>query len=187
MTEPNDNLLRHNGYAGSIDVSLEDQCLHGRLLHIDDLITYGGSTVQELKAEFETAVDDYLAYCHEVGKTPNKPYTGSFNVRVGAERHRWLVERASTERCKLNDMLCRTIDKARLLDPAAQLLRSSAVVAPMPRRAEHPGIYITTSRADQMIQLPQEQAGGAPVLVTLQGATAIAFLTPHEQPRRLHS
>lgn len=114
MTKLSDNLLRHKGYSGSVEVSLEDDCLHGRLLHIDDLITYGGSTVAELRAEFEAAVDDYLAYCLETGKVPDKPYTGSFNVRIGHERHRWLVEVAAAANMSLNECVCDVIDAAML-------------------------------------------------------------------------
>ena len=51
--------LVHRGYAGSIEISLEDRCLHGRLLYVDDLITYEAESVPELEAAFRDAVDRY--------------------------------------------------------------------------------------------------------------------------------
>lgn len=41
-----------------------------------DSITYESQTVEELTADFEGAVDDYLALCEEKGIQPRKPYTG---------------------------------------------------------------------------------------------------------------
>ena len=50
---------------GSIKISLEDNCLHGKILNIADLITYEAQTVDELKAAFQAATDDYIAFCAE--------------------------------------------------------------------------------------------------------------------------
>ena len=50
---------------GSIKISLEDNCLHGKILNIADLITYEAQTVDELKAAFHSATDDYIAFCAE--------------------------------------------------------------------------------------------------------------------------
>mgnify|MGYP003381790694 CR=1 FL=1 len=30
------SMLRHRGYSGSAEVSVEDNCMHGRILHIED-------------------------------------------------------------------------------------------------------------------------------------------------------
>ena len=61
--------MNYKGYIGSIEVSEEDNCLFGKVLDLpsDTAITYEGETVAELKADFEGAVDDYLAYCKEAG------------------------------------------------------------------------------------------------------------------------
>jgi predicted HicB family RNase H-like nuclease len=81
------------------------------VLHVNDLITYEGDTVAELVEQFNGAVDDYLAHCREVGKQPDKPCTGSFNVRLGSDRHRRLVESAEAAGVSLNEQLCRVIDR----------------------------------------------------------------------------
>lgn len=104
-------LMSHAGYQGTGEVSLEDGCLHGRVLHINDLVTYEAETVAGLVEQFKAAVDDYLAHCREVGKQPDRPYTGSFNVRLGPDRHRRLVESAEAAGISLNEQLCRVIDR----------------------------------------------------------------------------
>jgi len=104
------NELTHNGYAGSVDVSVEDDCLHGRILFIDDIVTYEGNTVPEVAAAFKAAVDRYIAHCKDMGKEPNKPYSGTFNVRVGPQRHRAMAQRAYREKTSLNELFCQATD-----------------------------------------------------------------------------
>lgn len=57
------NYFIFRGYKGSISASIEDQCLHGKILFINDLITYEAETVPALKEAFEEAVNDYLETC----------------------------------------------------------------------------------------------------------------------------
>ena len=58
-----DRTLHHKNYQGSIEVSVEDDCLHGRILFIEDLITYEGETVAELKTNFAASVEP-VSYTH---------------------------------------------------------------------------------------------------------------------------
>ena len=102
--------LKHKGYTGSIEISIEDACLHGRILHIDDLVTYEGETVADISQRFVEAVDRYLAHCDAIGKTPGRPYSGTFNVRVGPDRHRDLAHWASSSGIGINEAVCQAID-----------------------------------------------------------------------------
>jgi predicted HicB family RNase H-like nuclease len=80
-------VLKYKGYHGSTEYSLEDDCLHGKLLGITDMITYEGNSVKEIKIAFKDSVDDYLAFCKETGKEPNKPYSGKMMFRVDPKVH----------------------------------------------------------------------------------------------------
>lgn len=63
----------HKGYRGSIKASLDDNCLFGVILDINDVITYEAQTVEALHQEFMAAVDDYLETCRNIGKAPQLP------------------------------------------------------------------------------------------------------------------
>jgi predicted HicB family RNase H-like nuclease len=104
--------LTHNGYVGSIEVSVEDACLHGRILFIDDLVTYEGESVNEIRVAFQDAVDRYLAHCKRVGKSANKPYSGTFNVRIGSELHSKAAKVAHMKKIKLNEFVKQAIQTA---------------------------------------------------------------------------
>ncbi len=99
------DLMTHKGFTGSMEASIEDECLHGRVLFIDDIVTYEGETVAELKDSFVAAVDRYIAYCKRTGKPANKPFSGSFNVRVGPELHKAAAVMAAQEGMKLNELM----------------------------------------------------------------------------------
>jgi len=103
--------LIYKGYQGSVEADFEDGVLHGQLLFVNDLISYEGATVPEIKAEFESAVDDYLATCARLGKSPNKPFSGVFNVRTGADLHRAAALKASSEGKSLNNLVVSAIQR----------------------------------------------------------------------------
>ncbi|HIJ78794.1 MAG: type II toxin-antitoxin system HicB family antitoxin [Desulfobulbaceae bacterium] len=106
------NKLTYKGYTGIIEASIEDGCLHGKILFIEDLITYEGNTVEDINNSFKEAVDHYLNYCEETGKPANKPYSGTFNVRVGQELHRKAVEVAYYRDITLNEFVAQSIKAA---------------------------------------------------------------------------
>lgn len=108
--KPAEAQLQYQGYAGTVEVSLEDACLHGRLLHIDDLITYEGDNVADITAAFRAAVYRYLAHCKAMNKQPNRPYSGSFNVRIGPDRHRQLARMVGAGAGSINEALCLVLD-----------------------------------------------------------------------------
>lgn len=103
--------LQYNGYLGSVDYSLEDGCLHGKILHINDLATYEAPTVRELETAFKEAVDDYLATCAQAGKEPDKAFKGTFNVRITPEQHKAAAIEAALQKTTLNDFVSQAISE----------------------------------------------------------------------------
>jgi predicted HicB family RNase H-like nuclease len=103
--------LHYNGYDGSVEYSAEDRLLHGSLLGIRDLVTYEGSDVDGLEASFRAAVDEYLAFCAAEGKTPDRPFKGSFNVRVGADLHKRAALFAEERNQKLNNVVSQALEE----------------------------------------------------------------------------
>ena len=104
--------LAYKDYAGSVEVSIEDECLHGRILFIDDVVTYEGQSLPEVRTAFEAAVDRYLAHCERTGKPANKPYSGTFNVRIGQELHGMAAKLAGRNGVKLNEFVRQAVQAA---------------------------------------------------------------------------
>ena len=105
------DMLEHRGYLGSVRYSDEDEVLHGRLEFIRDLVTYEGEDVKSLKRAFEEAVDDYLEFCEELGRDPDVPLKGSFNVRPGRDIHRKAMMYAHREGMSLNAVVTQALQR----------------------------------------------------------------------------
>lgn len=102
--------LSYKDYYATIQISFEDNLLHGKIECIRDLVTFEAETPAELQKEFEAAVDDYLETCEMLGKSPDKTYSGQFNVRIPQENHKQLVIRAIKSGVKLNAVVTDAIN-----------------------------------------------------------------------------
>jgi predicted HicB family RNase H-like nuclease len=71
-----DKTLSYKGYCGSIEVSAEDDCVHGKLLFVNDLVTYEAATRAALTQAFRDAVDFYIQKCGREGLAVEKPSVG---------------------------------------------------------------------------------------------------------------
>lgn len=102
--------LRYKGYTGSVEFNEEDSCLFGKVQGLKKvLISYEGTTVDEIKQDFEAAVDDYLASCAERGLEPAKPFSGRFVVRMPSELHSRIAGIAAASGTTINDFINRAI------------------------------------------------------------------------------
>jgi predicted HicB family RNase H-like nuclease len=106
------NTITYKDYIGSVSFSAEDEVFYGKIEHIRDLITFESEHAHGLKTAFEEAVDDYLAFCKEKGVGPDKPFKGSFNVRVRPSVHRRVYQKAMEQGMSLNKFIETTLEKA---------------------------------------------------------------------------
>lgn len=104
------DILQYKSYYAEVHFSSDDELFFGKIIGINDLVTFEGATVKELKNAFHEAVDDYLETCKQVGKEPEKTYKGSFNVRIPSELHRQAATAASLKKMTLNDFVRQAID-----------------------------------------------------------------------------
>jgi predicted HicB family RNase H-like nuclease len=93
------SILTYKGYQGRFDYDAEADIFHGEVLHLTDIVTSQGRSIDELKQALADSVEDYLEFCASKGRTPEKPYSGRFNVRITPEMHqRIATEAASVKR-----------------------------------------------------------------------------------------
>ena len=101
------NILKYKDFEGSAELDMERQVCHGKLLFIDDLVTYEAASIANLQSEFEAAVDDYLETCKSLGRDPKRPLKGLFNVRTPPELHKEVHLRSLQDHCSLNETVVR--------------------------------------------------------------------------------
>ena len=105
------DFLEYKNYLGSIEPSLKDRCLHGKIQFIKDVISYEGQTINEIESAFRAAVDDYLVFCESVGDKPDVPFSGTFNVRVGEDLHRTAAVFATKQQMSLNEVIKQALER----------------------------------------------------------------------------
>lgn len=96
------NTMNYNGYAARIEYSDEDACFIGHIAGIKDVVGFHADSVNELRAAFVEAVDDYLATCEKAGRAPQKPYSGKLMLRVPPEVHAHAAMMAEAHGMSLN-------------------------------------------------------------------------------------
>ena len=96
------NQLQYKGYTASISFSQEDEVFHGKVAGIKAFISFEGNSVSSIKEDFYNAVDEYLDYCKVNNYEPEKPFKGSFNVRITPDLHRQLALYSSSSGRSLN-------------------------------------------------------------------------------------
>lgn len=102
------NILEYKGYHTKVEFDSEECVLRGKIEGINDLVNFECEDIKRVEKEFHEAVDDYLEFCKEVGKEPDKEYKGTFNVRINPELHKRLANMAM----KNGDTLNATVEKA---------------------------------------------------------------------------
>lgn len=105
------DVLRYRDFIGSVHFSAEDECFFGRIEGIDDLVTFEGRDVEELKRSFREAVEDYIELCRTAGKPLFKSYGGTFNIRMPADLHQKAARRSALLGISLNQLVQRAVEK----------------------------------------------------------------------------
>lgn len=92
----------YKGYYAKVEYDDSIEALHGRVININDTITFEARSVDEAVEEFHKSVDDYLKWCEEEGAQPEKPYSGKLNLRLETELHKALSLAAAEAGVSLN-------------------------------------------------------------------------------------
>ena len=99
------NLLEYKGYYAKLDFSADDEIFFGVIEGINDIVSFEGKEINELKTAFHEAVDDYLDICARNNKQPEKAYKGSFNIRIKPELHKKAALIAASRHTSLNQFV----------------------------------------------------------------------------------
>lgn len=101
--------MSYKGYQARIEYSDEDQLFVGHIAGIRDVVGFHGEAVDELRAAFEEAVEDYLDTCHKVGKVPQRPFSGKLSLRIEPELHARTAIKAQLAGQSINQFVAETL------------------------------------------------------------------------------
>ncbi len=106
------NTLSYKGYIGSIEYDDEAGVFHGEVINLRDVITFQGTCVEELRQALKDSVEEYLTFCKEIGKDPDKPFSGNLPLRITPELHREIYLQAKKTGKSVNSWITESLEKA---------------------------------------------------------------------------
>ena len=105
-------MMTYKGYYGVVQYDDEAKIFHGEVINTRTVITFQGTTVDEIETSFRDSVDDYLDWCKERNKEPEKPFSGKFVLRLSPDLHRKLNLKAKMTNNSLNSFIVQILEKA---------------------------------------------------------------------------
>lgn len=104
--------MNYKGYTGYAEYDDSARVFHGEVVDTRDVITFQGTTVEEIEQAFRESVDDYLDFCEQRGEPPDRPFSGRLMVRLPPDLHRRLFILARREGKSLNQLIAERLSKA---------------------------------------------------------------------------
>ncbi len=105
------DVLKYKGYIGSVHYAAEDRVFYGKVEGINDLISFEGSTVDELEEGFKYMVNEHIKDCEKNNAPLEKSYKGNLNIRLSPELHKKAAHNASIRGISLNQYINNAIKK----------------------------------------------------------------------------
>ena len=127
--------MTYKGYTGALEIDEDSGGLFGTVLGTRDIITFVGKTVEEARKSLAESVDCYLEHCASLGKEPDRPFSGKFNVQISSEAHRELAELAHGWKVNLNDVVVEALDRFVAANRPVELRAPEPAKTSKPRRA----------------------------------------------------
>ena len=102
-------MMEHKGYIGKVEYDYDAHIFTGSVINTKAVITFQGTSVGEIEREFVNSVEDYLNWCREDGVSPEKPFSGRFNVRIQPSLHQQAVVAAKSLNLSLNGFIEKSV------------------------------------------------------------------------------
>jgi len=103
--------MKYKEYLGEVSYDAEAKIFHGEVLGLKDVITFQGTSVEELEKAFKDSIDDYVAWCKERGEDPEKAFSGNLRLRIPPDLHAKLAQAAIIQGVSLNSLIIDRLQK----------------------------------------------------------------------------
>jgi predicted HicB family RNase H-like nuclease len=105
------DVLKYKDFFATVHYSTDDDVFFGKIEGINDLVTFEGSTTEELRNAFKDAVDDYIKLCKDHKRELFKSFKGSFNIRIAPDLHKKISETALSQGLSLNQLVQKALEQ----------------------------------------------------------------------------
>jgi predicted HicB family RNase H-like nuclease len=120
------NNMTYRGYTTSMLFDTDDKIIVGRVLNVDDIITFHAESVTAFETNFHQAIDDYITACEQLGAAPEKPASGKLMLRITPAVHAAALKAAVQSGVSLNKWAEHALGAASRKIASPRQLRASA-------------------------------------------------------------
>ena len=109
-------MIEYKGYIGVVDFDPEIDLFHGTVINTQDVITFYGASVTELRKEMQKSLEVYFEVCEEQGKVPDKPFPGTLTIQTSPELYSRIALNAARRQLEIDAYLQEVLEKAASMD-----------------------------------------------------------------------
>ncbi len=106
------NEMTYKNYSAKIEYDSIDKIFVGHIIGIRDIVSFHGSTVEELESAFHEAVDHYLEVCEKIGQNPQRSFSGKLTLRIPPEVHMAVATTADINSKSINQWATEVLKQA---------------------------------------------------------------------------
>ena len=106
-------MMQYKGYVAAVEFDDSVGRLHGRVVNSGayPIATFEATDVNGIRRDFERSIDEYLASCREDGVEPQKPFSGTLNLRLGPDLHQRAALSATAYGVSLNSWIKQAVEE----------------------------------------------------------------------------
>jgi len=104
------NIMEIDGYKAKIDYDPELDQFRGEILGLNGSADFYGKSPASLRREFKKSLRVFLEVCEEKNISPNKEYSGKFNLRIPPRLHGDIAARATAEDKSINQWVSEVLE-----------------------------------------------------------------------------
>lgn len=104
------NVLRIDGHSAVVSYDPEIEMFRGEFVGLNGGADFYATSVDALKAEGRTSLRTFLEVCAERGISPERKFSGTFNVRIDKRIHEQAAIAAAARGVSLNTLVQEAIE-----------------------------------------------------------------------------
>ncbi len=105
------NIMELDSYRAKIEYDPEIDMFRGEILGLNGGADFYGRSPSELRKEFKKSLHTFLEVCKEKGISPEKEYSGKFNLRIPPNLHSKIADRATAEDKSINQWVSEVLEQ----------------------------------------------------------------------------
>lgn len=105
-------MLKYKGYVGAVIFDDDARIFHGEVAGLRAVITFQGTTVDEIEQAFKDSIDDYLDWCKKRKKEPEKAHSGKLNLRMPPDVYVKVAAKAAQHGMSINAYILNQLNVA---------------------------------------------------------------------------